>query len=282
MGARVLLGLIFLLCVLFSSGTLVEEQLFPHSRKQLLGLQVESMDATTQFDVVTPMTTVPVVNPTTPGTTPPVNPTTPGTPGTTTPAVNPTTPAVNPTTPGTTTPAVNPIATPATPVTTPTATPTAPTTTTPISSGGQSWCIASQSASQTALQVALDYACGFGGADCTAIQNGGSCYNPSTVRDHASYAFNDYYQKNPVPTSCSFGGTAVITNIDPSNGGCQYASTSTSSSILNTTNPTGATVFGSVPEPTGGTSMAALLSLNLCLLFTLTCLAMTPVALKLL
>ncbi|THU72011.1 hypothetical protein C4D60_Mb04t07590 [Musa balbisiana] len=53
-------------------------------------------------------------------------------------------------------------------------------------------------------------------SDCSAIQQGGSCYNPDTVRDHASYAFNDYYQRNPIPTSCDFGGTAVVTNVDPS------------------------------------------------------------------
>jgi hypothetical protein len=64
--------------------------------------------------------------------------------------------------------------------------------------------------------VALDYACGQGGADCSAIQQGGSCFSPDTVRDHASYAFNSYYQKNPVQTSCDFGGTAALTTADPS------------------------------------------------------------------
>ncbi|CAN1758951.1 Glucan endo-1,3-beta-glucosidase 7 [Linum perenne] len=81
---------------------------------------------------------------------------------------------------------------------------------------GASWCVASQGASTKALQVALDYACGYGGADCAGIQPAGSCYNPNTIRDHASYAFNNYYQKNPLPTSCNFGGTAVITSTNPS------------------------------------------------------------------
>ncbi|XP_016900362.1 glucan endo-1,3-beta-glucosidase 3-like isoform X2 [Cucumis melo] len=115
-------------------------------------------------------------------------------------------------------------------------------------SSGASWCIASQSASQKALQIALDYACGYGGTDCSAIQAGQRCYNPNTIHDHASYAFNSYYQKNPVPNSCNFGGTAVITSTDPSTMACQYTSTSTSSSVLNTTNSKGSTVFGAVPS----------------------------------
>ncbi|KAM0855509.1 hypothetical protein ACQ4PT_049722 [Festuca glaucescens] len=84
--------------------------------------------------------------------------------------------------------------------------------------GGGTWCVASQSASASALQVALDYACGYSGVDCSAIQTGGSCFNPDTIHDHASYAFNSYYQKNPLPTSCDFGGTATITTTDPTAG----------------------------------------------------------------
>ncbi|KAL0362527.1 UNVERIFIED_CONTAM: hypothetical protein Scaly_1207900 [Sesamum calycinum] len=62
---------------------------------------------------------------------------------------------------------------PANPVMTPLAT----------NSPAGSWCIASRSVSQTALQAALDYACGQAGADCSAIQaNGvyGACRYPST------------------------------------------------------------------------------------------------------
>ncbi|XP_047182288.1 PLASMODESMATA CALLOSE-BINDING PROTEIN 2-like isoform X1 [Vigna umbellata] len=126
-----------------------------------------------------------------------------------------------------------------------------------IYSSGASWCTASPTASQRALQVALDYACGYGATDCSAIQPGGTCYFPNSVRDHASYAFNKYYQKNPVPNSCNFGGVAVITSTNPSSGTCQYASTSISSSVLNTTNTSGANVFGSVPVPKDPSASAA-------------------------
>ncbi|KAL2895544.1 Glucan endo-1 3-beta-glucosidase 1 [Bienertia sinuspersici] len=88
--------------------------------------------------------------------------------------------------------------------------------------GGGAWCVANPSASEKALQVGLDYACGYGGTDCSAIQPGGSCANPNTVKDHASYAYNDYYQKNPSSTSCDFGGTAQLVHTDPSTGSCHY------------------------------------------------------------
>ncbi|XP_066368816.1 major pollen allergen Ole e 10-like [Miscanthus floridulus] len=141
------------------------------------------------------------------------------------------------TSPLATVPVVNPTAMP-------TATPAMPSLAT--GAGGGSWCVASPSASATALQVALDYACGQGGADCSAIQQSGSCFSPDTVRDHASYAFNSYYQKNPVQTSCDFAGTAVLTTANPSTSTCQYPATSTGGSVLNTSTPLTPT-YGSPP-----------------------------------
>ena len=158
---------------------------------QVKQLYFTSSISTTKKDITTPITTVP--------TTTPVS----TTPSSTTPIINPTS------NPDSSTPSIM------TPITNPNPNPN-PTPTTSPSSSGASWCVASQSAPQTALQVALDYACGYGGADCSAIQPSGSCYNPSTIRDHASFAFNAYYQKNPVPNSCNFAGTAVITSTNPS------------------------------------------------------------------
>ncbi|WOK91531.1 glucan endo-1,3-beta-glucosidase 12-like [Canna indica] len=176
--------LIFLLGLVSCSAEVVDDL-------SLQKLLLSGRTLLSEMDVVTPTTTVPVINPTYP-------------PTTTTPVYNPFPPAISsPTTPT------------MTPITNPPSTPTMVTPSPPSSSSGQSWCVASQSASQTALQVALDYACGYGGADCSAIQQGGSCFNPDTLRDHASYAFNDYYQKNPIPTSCDFGGTAAVTSVDP-------------------------------------------------------------------
>jgi len=175
--------------------------------------------------------TYPITTPTPPTiiTTPPAI-TTPTTP---TPIITP------PTTPTTTTPVLNP---PTAPVTT---TPTTPTTTTPAVSGTQSWCVARSNVPENSLQVALDYACGIGGADCRPTQQGGQCYQPITVAAHASYAFNSYYQKNRMaPGTCDFGGNAIITTTNPSYGSCMY---SVGSSTVSTPPP--ATISTAPPPP---------------------------------
>ncbi|KAL6544985.1 hypothetical protein OROHE_009892 [Orobanche hederae] len=163
-----------------------------------------------------PIVTVPSANPTAPVTFPPAtqNP------------IIPQIPVTNPvTTPSTTIPGVQqPVTNTATtypsptagndPTTTPVVVPPGAAATNGPTVPGQLWCIAKLGAPQMTTQAALDFACGM--TDCSAIQQGGNCYNPNSLLNHASYAFNSYYQRNPMPTSCDFGGAAVITNVNPS------------------------------------------------------------------
>ncbi|KAI3683461.1 hypothetical protein L1987_83965 [Smallanthus sonchifolius] len=95
-------------------------------------------------------------------------------------------------------------------------------------SGG--FCVARKGADPASLQGGLNWACGPGQANCTAIQSGQPCYLPDTVQNHASYAYNDYYQrKRRVGGTCVFGGTAVLTNVNPSYGSCTFIGSSNSS-----------------------------------------------------
>ncbi|XP_039071649.1 glucan endo-1,3-beta-glucosidase 13-like [Hibiscus syriacus] len=88
---------------------------------------------------------------------------------------------------------------------------------------GRTWCVASRQASQTNLQTALDWACGPGKADCSSIQPNQQCFEPNTLLSHASFAFNNYYQKNgATDVSCSFHGNAIKVDKDPSYGNCIY------------------------------------------------------------
>ncbi|CAA6667406.1 unnamed protein product [Spirodela intermedia] len=58
-----------------------------------------------------------------------------------------------------------------------------------------------------ALQEAMDYACGEGGADCEEIKPHGSCFYPDHIIAHASFAFNSYWQKSKkTGGSCDFQG----------------------------------------------------------------------------
>ncbi|CAM0906906.1 unnamed protein product [Alopecurus aequalis] len=92
---------------------------------------------------------------------------------------------------------------------------------------GGLFCVAIQSADPTALQTGLNYACGPGHADCSAIQPGGKCYKANDLPALASYAYNDYYQRNAASgATCSFSGTAMTTPTDPSSGQCVFAGSS--------------------------------------------------------
>nr|CAD1832353.1 unnamed protein product [Ananas comosus var. bracteatus] len=130
------------------------------------------------------------------------------------------------------------------------------------------WCICRSDQNTSALQSALDYACG-SGADCSAIQQTGGCYSPNTVVAHCSYAANSYYQrKDQTQGACDFSGTATLTSTDPSSSGCTYPaspsaarapSTSRTSPTTNTSTTTSPpTTFtpttGSIFSPPGTTT----------------------------
>ncbi|RRT64058.1 hypothetical protein B296_00039591 [Ensete ventricosum] len=86
-----------------------------------------------------------------------------------------------------------------------------------VATGGELWCVAKNNAEDAALQSALDWACGPGGADCRPIQQGGACYQPEDIQSHASFAFNDYFLRNSLAASaCDFSGTAALTSLNPS------------------------------------------------------------------
>ncbi|XP_030930447.1 PLASMODESMATA CALLOSE-BINDING PROTEIN 5 [Quercus lobata] len=93
--------------------------------------------------------------------------------------------------------------------------------------GTELWCVAKNNAEDAALQTALNWACGPGGADCSPIQQGGPCYDASDIVVTASYAFNDYYLKHGLSTdSCSFDNTAALTSLNPSHDKCKFPSSS--------------------------------------------------------
>ncbi|AQK62764.1 PLASMODESMATA CALLOSE-BINDING PROTEIN 3 isoform X1 [Zea mays] len=87
------------------------------------------------------------------------------------------------------------------------------------------WCVCRPELADSALQKALDYACG-AGADCKPILQSGACFAPDTVKAHCSYAVNSFYQRNSQnPQACVFSGTATLSNSDPSGNGCTYPAT---------------------------------------------------------
>ncbi|XP_008660126.1 glucan endo-1,3-beta-glucosidase 1 isoform X2 [Zea mays] len=114
------------------------------------------------------------------------------------------------------------------------------------------FCVALQDADPAALQAGLNWACGPGHADCSAIQPGGACYQQNNLPAIASYAYNDYYQEMAsTGATCSFNGTATTTTNDPSSGSCVFAGSSTAGGSSNSSVPVGASPPTSLSPPTG-------------------------------
>ncbi|XP_023737237.1 glucan endo-1,3-beta-glucosidase [Lactuca sativa] len=107
---------------------------------------------------------------------------------------------------------------------TPSPKPSTPTPRAPTSSQGKSWCVPKPDATDVALQSNIDYICS-NGIDCSPTQPGGACFMPNTIRAHASFLMNSYYQaKGRHDFDCDFANTGVIASSDPSNGPCKYIS----------------------------------------------------------
>ncbi|KAF8032301.1 hypothetical protein BT93_D1274 [Corymbia citriodora subsp. variegata] len=78
------------------------------------------------------------------------------------------------------------------------------------------WCVPTDGVPDPQLQANVDFACSHG-ANCIPIQPGQPCFLPNTPWSHASYAMNAYFQTHGrTLEACSFGGTGMITNRDPS------------------------------------------------------------------
>ncbi|KAK4259017.1 hypothetical protein QN277_005395 [Acacia crassicarpa] len=92
----------------------------------------------------------------------------------------------------------------------------------------QTYCVAMDGIDSKTLQAALDWACGPGRANCSEIQPGEACYYPNNVKNHASYAFDSYYQNQGKSAgSCDFKGVAMITTTNPSHGSCLFPGSKT-------------------------------------------------------
>ncbi|KAJ6795358.1 glucan endo-1,3-beta-glucosidase 4 isoform X1 [Iris pallida] len=99
------------------------------------------------------------------------------------------------------------------------------------------FCVANSSADSTALKEGLDWACGSGSANCSAIQPGQPCYESDNLVATASYAFNDYYHRTQANGgTCNFGDTAMITSVDPSHDSCIFAGSSGSNGTASSGN----------------------------------------------
>ncbi|PWA51786.1 Glycoside hydrolase, catalytic domain-containing protein [Artemisia annua] len=101
----------------------------------------------------------------------------------------------------------------------------------------QTHCTAKEGADSKMLQAALDWACGPGKVNCSALLQGQPCYEPDNVASHATFAFDSYYHMmGKGDGTCDFNGVAMLTTTDPSHGSCQFfASDGMNGTFLNST-----------------------------------------------
>lgn len=124
------------------------------------------------------------------------------------------------------------------------------------------YCLCKDGGTDPVYQKVIDYACG-NGADCTAIQQSGGCYNPNNVKAHCDYAANSYFQnKNEAGGTCNFNGVAAPSANPPTTivTGCSFPNspgntgTPTTGTGTTGTGTTGTTTGTGTGTTTGSTT----------------------------
>ncbi|KAL3820824.1 hypothetical protein ACJIZ3_006729 [Penstemon smallii] len=86
----------------------------------------------------------------------------------------------------------------------------------------EDYCVADEQTPDDQMVGAMNWACD-NGANCSAIQENQACYLPNTLKDHASYAFNSYYQNmKHNGASCYFNSAAILSGLNPSHDSCKF------------------------------------------------------------
>ncbi|XP_021676296.2 uncharacterized protein LOC110661834 isoform X2 [Hevea brasiliensis] len=85
----------------------------------------------------------------------------------------------------------------------------------------ETWCVVKPTTEDYMLQENINFSCNH--VDCSPIKDGGSCFQPTTLMNHAAFAMNLYYQSTGRgSTSCDFRGTGLIVTRDPGYGNCTF------------------------------------------------------------
>jgi len=96
----------------------------------------------------------------------------------------------------------------------------------------QDVCIPNESDSDTKMTQNIDLLCTAGGLDCSPIEEGGAHYQPNTPFDHATWAYDAFYQQRKGGTSSSACiGQIEVIDIRPA-GFDSVIGTTQSSSVL--------------------------------------------------
>lgn len=75
--------------------------------------------------------------------------------------------------------------------------------------------MAKPSSDDMALEQNLIYACKY--VNCNIIKEGGPCFSPNNLMNHASISMNLYYQfTGRHPWDCYFNNSALVVMTDPS------------------------------------------------------------------